>query len=243
MSEDSNVISVGRVAGLWRYPVKSMGGEVLSETEISWHGLLGDRRWALIRNDSVRNGFPWFTLRQRNNMSQYVPSFSDPCKPDTSKTVVKTPSGDILDVDDPALGLELCSGGARIIKQSRGIFDTFPLSLITTQTITGLGEIVGDELDALRFRPNILVEADDDAPFQEDTWVGRVLEIGELRMRVDQRDDRCVVITIDPVTAERSPAILRAVKDKRQGCLGVYGTAVEPGRVSVNDKVRLEVLA
>jgi len=36
--------------------------------------------------------------------------------------------------------------------------------------------------------------------FPEDAWVGRVLRIGGLRMRVDQRDQRCVVVTIDPVT-------------------------------------------
>lgn len=243
MSKDSGVVSIGRVVGLWRFPVKSMGAEVLDEAEISWHGLLGDRRWAFIRNNSVRNGFPWFTLRQRNDMSQYVPSFADPGKPETSPTVVKTPSGDILDVDDPALGAELCPEGARLIKQSRGVFDTFPLSLITTQTVSRLGEMVGDELDVLRFRPNILVEADEDTPFQEDGWVGRVLRVGEVRMRVDQRDGRCVVITIDPKTGERNPEILRTVADKRQGCLGVYGTTVEPGHISVNDEVQLEPMA
>ena len=239
MSEDSGVVSVGRVVGLWRYPVKSMGAEALSEVEISWHGLQGDRRWAFIRNDAARSGFPWFTLRQRNDMSQYVPSFMDPGKPDTAKTVVKTPLGVTLNVDDPALGLELCPEGARVIKHDRGVFDTFPLSLITTQTIARLGEMVGDELDVLRFRPNILVEADGDTPFQEDTWVGQVLSIGSMRMRVDQRDGRCVVITIDPINGKRNPDILRAVTDERQRCLGVYGSTVEPGRVAMHDTVRV----
>ena len=241
MSESSNVTSVGRVVGLWRYPVKSMGAEALDKVDVSWHGLEGDRRWAFIRNNSVRSGFPWFTLRQRNDMNMYVPSFTDPSKADTSKTVVQTPSGDILDVDDPALGLALCPEGARVIKQSRGVFDTFPLSLITTQTIARLGEMVGDELDFLRFRPNILVEADDDLPFLEDSWVGQILRIGAMRMRVDQRDGRCVVITIDPATGERNPAILRAVSDERQRCLGVYGSTVEPACVALRDKVQLEV--
>src|SRR3954462_12559876 len=36
---------VGRVVGLWRYPVKSMGAEALAEVDVSWHGLAGDRRW------------------------------------------------------------------------------------------------------------------------------------------------------------------------------------------------------
>jgi hypothetical protein len=96
------------------------------------------------------------------------------------------------------------------------------------------------ELAVQRFRPNILVEAADEAPFPEDGWVGCVLRIGGMRMRVDKRDGRCVIITIDPLTTESNPAILRAVARDRQGCLGVYGSTVEPGRVAVNDPVLIE---
>ena len=120
------------------------------------------------------------------------------------------------------------------------VFDTFPLSLITTQTIDKIGELVGDPLDVQRFRPNILVDADADVPFAEDGWVGCVLHLGSVRMRVDKRDSRCVVITIDPETGESNPAVLRAVADERQGCLGVYGSTVEPGRIAVSDAVLIE---
>ncbi len=240
MHESRNGRQVGRVVGLWRYPVKSMGAEELAEVDVSWHGLAGDRRWAFIRNGVVQSGFPWLTLRERGDMSHYRPSFAEPDRPDQSPTVVRTPSGGTFDIADPALGTELCPGEARVIKQDRGIFDTFPLSLLTTQTIAGLGEVVGAQLDVQRFRPNILVEAADEAPFAEDGWVGCVLRIGGMRMRVDKRDGRCVVITIDPVTTERNPAILRAVARDRQGCLGVYGSTVEPGRVAVNDPVLVE---
>ena len=231
---------VGRVVGLWRYPVKSMGAEALSEVDVSWHGLAGDRRWAFLQNGVAQSGFPWLTLRDRADMSHYRPSFVEPAQPDKSPTVVRTPSGVLFDVADPALAAELCPRGARVIKQNRGIFDTFPLSLITTQTMARLGETVGDRLDVQRFRPNLLVEAADEAPFVEDGWVGGVLRIGGMRMRVDKRDGRCVVITIDPVTTERNPAILHTVARDRQGCLGVYGSTVEPGRVAVNDPVLLE---
>ena len=231
---------VGRVVGLWRYPVKSMGAETLAEADVSWHGLAGDRRWAFIRNGVAQSGFPWLTLRDRGDLSHYLPSFVEPARPDKSPTVVRTPSGIVFDVADPALGTELSPGGLRVIKQDRGIFDTFPLSLITTQTIARLGERVGARLDVQRFRPNFLVEAAGEAPFPEDGWVGCVLRIGGLRLRVDKRDGRCAVITIDPLTAERSPEILRAVARDREGCLGVYGSTVEPGRVAVNDPVFIE---
>jgi len=239
MQRSLNCREVGRVLGLWRYPVKSMAAEELVEAEVSWHGLAGDRRWAFIRNGVVHSGFPWLTLRERGDLSHYHPSFLEPDRPDSSPTIVRTPSGATFDVADPALGAEL-GPGARVIKQDRGIFDTLPLSLITTQTIARLGEFVGSPLDVQRFRPNLLVEAAEETPFAEDTWVGSVLRIGGLRLRVDKRDGRCVVVTIDPVTTERNPAILRAVARERQGFLGVYGSIVEPGRIAVGDPVLVD---
>lgn len=241
MSNNSDAKRVGRVVGLWRYPVKSMGPESLKEVEIDWNGLRGDRRWAFVRDNMERSGFPWLTLRECPSMAQYIPSFSNPGNPDTSPTVVRTPSGEVLDVTDPVLGAELSQNGVRVIRHARGIFDTFPLSLITTQTIARLGEIVGEKLDVQRFRPNILVDAVEDAPFQEDDWVGHVLRLGGVRMRVDKRDGRCVVITVDPATAKHSPSILRAVRRERQGNLGVYGTAVKQGNVVMNDTVLIEL--
>ena len=231
---------IGRVAGLWRYPVKSMGAEALDAVDVSWFGLAGDRRWAFVRDEAVQSDFPWLTIRERSDMSRYLPSFADPSRPDKSPTVVRTPSGNTLDVTDPKLSEELHPRGARVIRQNRGVYDTFPLSLITTQTISNLGESVGDDLDVQRFRPNFLVEADGDDPFPEDGWVGCVLRIGSLRMRIDKRDGRCAVITVDPVTSERRPEVLRTVVREREGCLGVYGTTVEPGVVALDDRVVLE---
>lgn len=236
MHRSRNHTQIGRVLGLWRYPVKSMGAEELAEAEVSWHGLAGDRRWAFIRNGVAHSGFPWLTLRERGDLSHYRPSLAEPARPDSSPTVVRTPSGVTFDAGDPALSAEL-GPGVRVIKQDRGIFDTLPLSLITTQTIARLGELTGIPLDVQRFRPNILVEAADEAPFAEDSWVGCVLRIGGMRMRVDKRDGRCVVVTIDPVTTERNPAILRTIAGERQGFLGVYGSIVEPGRIAVGDPV------
>lgn len=240
MHDSRNGTPAGRIVGLWRYPVKSMAAEALAEVDVSWHGLAGDRRWAFIRGDAPRSGFPWFTLRQRADLNHYRPSFAEPERPDKSPTLVRTPSGATLDVADPALAAELGPDGLRLIKQDRGVFDSFPLSLVTTQTLSRLGEMVGMSLDVSRFRPNLLVEAADESPFQEDDWVGRVLQIGSLRMRVDKHDGRCVVITIDPATTQRTPGILRTVAQERQGCVGVYGSTVAPGRVAIGDAVVVE---
>ncbi|MEP0546444.1 MAG: MOSC domain-containing protein [Rhodothermales bacterium] len=230
---------VGRVVALWRYPVKSMGAESLETADLSWHGLAGDRRWAFIRGGVERSGFPWLTIRERPDMGHYRPRFADPSTPDTSATVVRSPAGRDFDVVDPALAAEL-GHDARVIKQNRGVFDTFPLSLITTQTVAGLGAMLGTELDVQRFRPNLLVEAAGGAPFPEDAWVGAVLRIGGATMRVDKRDQRCAVVNVDPVTARTDPSTLRAIGREREACLGVYGSTVQPGRVAVGDPVYLE---
>jgi uncharacterized protein len=235
---EADMTVVGRVAALWRYPVKSMAPEELDGVEVSWHGLAGDRRWAFIRDGQVRSGFPWLTLRERPELARYRPRFAELGRPNASLTLVRTPSGEELDVADPALADEL-GPGVRVIKQDRGVFDTMPLSLLTTQTLAGLGRLTGTCLTAARFRPNLLVDADG-RDFPEDGWVGRVVRIGGLRMRVDKRDQRCVVVTIDPVTLARDPAILRAIARERDARLGVYGSTVEPGWVEVGDKVELE---
>jgi uncharacterized protein YcbX len=218
-------MQVGTVVGLWRYPVKSMAGQALDEVHVSWHGFAGDRRWAFLRDGVPRNGFPWLTIRQRADLCRYRPSFADPAKPDSSRTCVLTPQGREFEVIDPELAAELGTG-VRVVKLDRGIFDAMPLSLVTTRSI-------GD-LDVRRFRPNLLV----DAPgATEDDWVGRVLRIGDLRMRVDRRYTRCVIVNVDPDTTERDSRILRAIARDRELCLGVYGSTVEPGRVAIGDAV------
>lgn len=47
-------VGLGRVTQLWRYPVKSMGGERLEEVAVSAAGLVGDRAWAV--RDEVDGG-------------------------------------------------------------------------------------------------------------------------------------------------------------------------------------------
>lgn len=236
MAGSNGGLLLGRVVGLWRYPVKSMAGEALAHAQVSWFGFAGDRRWAFVRSGVVQSGFPWLTLRDRADLSHFQPSFVDPARPDQSPTVVHTPAGASFDVTDPALAAQF-GPGVRVIKQDRGIFDTFPISLITTRTIAELGDTVGAELEVERFRPNILVEAAEDVPFPEDAWVGTVLQIGTLRLRVDKRDGRCVVVTIDPTTGARNPAVLRSIAQERQGNLGVYGSTVTPGQIAVGDPV------
>ena len=72
-----------------------------------------------------------------------------------------------------------------------------------------------------------------------DSWVARFLRNGARRRRVETHDGRCVVITINPVTLEHNPTILRMVATARQGCLGLRAT-VEPGHIALGASVFVE---
>lgn len=230
---------VGRVAALWRYPVKSMASEALEHVEAAWHGIAGDRRWGFVRPGQERNGFPWLTIRECAALARYQPRLVEPGRPDATAVRVRTPAGVELDVADPALAAEL-GAGVRVMKLDRGAFDTLPLALISSQTLAGLGALVGRALAVQRFRPNILIDGAHRVAYPEDAWVGGTIRIGTLRLRIDKRDQRCIMVNVDPVTGARDPEILRTISRARQACLGVYGSVVTPGAIGVGDPVVLD---
>ena len=226
---------VGRVLGLWRYPVKSMAPEELSSVEVGFAGFTGDRRWAFVRGDVPAQRLPVDDDPGGHGDARARAAVRGADQPDKSRVMVRTPGGSELDVIDPELAASL-GDGVRVIKQDRGVFDAMPLSLITTRSIAELGELVGFELHPQRFRPNLLVESD----VREDEWLGRELRVGGMVMRVDERDSRCVIVNIDPSTLERSPSVLRTLAQERSACIGVYGSCVAPGVVAAGDPVLLQ---
>jgi uncharacterized protein YcbX len=231
---------LGTVRELRRYPVKSMAAESLDSVSVSWHGLAGDRRWAFVRPGTERSGFPWLTIRENPELWRYQACFADAADPEGSKTLVRVPdAGGEFEVTSPELAQRL-GEGVRVIKVYSGIFDTFPLSLLSRQSVQGLSALAGQELTPLRFRPNIVIDATDSDPFPEDQWEGCVLKIGGLRCRLDKHDIRCMMVNIDPAdTASSNPAVLRAIAKERNAHFGMYGSTVEPGEVSVGDEVLL----
>lgn len=228
------------VGELRRYPVKSMAAEEESSAAVSWHGFAGDRRWAFIRPGAERSGFPWLTIREKPDLWRYQPRFLDPHDVESSSILVRTPDGSEYDVADPELARRL-GEGVRVIKQYSGVFDTFPLSVLTTQSVSSLGELVARTLTPLRFRPNLVIEASDAGAFPEEDWCGSILRIGTFRCRLDRRDKRCVMVNIDPSNPDSQDAgVLRAIAKERGAYFGMYGTTVEQGVVAVGDPVYLE---
>jgi uncharacterized protein YcbX len=219
-----------------------MGAESLSAAEVDWYGVVGDRRFGFVQETDTSD-FPWLTIREVPGMTRYAArSGADPEK---DAPVVTTPDGRELAVTDDALATELADAHGkpiRLVRTFRGLFDCFPLSVMSVQTVAGIGALADRELTPLRFRPTILVDAPGTA-FPEDEWVGRTLQFGEgddaPRMRVDVRDQRCMMINFDPQTAERDPAVLRAVAQNRDACAGVYGSVERPGVLRAGAPVTL----
>jgi uncharacterized protein YcbX len=122
--------------------------------------------------------------------------------------------------------------------------DILPLTIVGSASVAELGQHGGfpGELDPRRFRINI--ELDSTAPFEEDTWDGRTLELGEALIRVRGQIPRCVVTTEDPDTGVRDwntlkqIAVLRGQMPGRQGVpFGMYAEVVRPGRVAIGATV------
>jgi uncharacterized protein YcbX len=217
-----------------------MAAEPLRSVNVSWHGLAGDRRWAFVRPGMERSGFPWLTIREVPQLWQYQPRFTDSRNVETSEVVVETPAGREFEVADPAFAGGF-GDGVRVMKQYSGVFDTFPLSLLTIQSVEQISASAGLPLTPARFRPNILIDAADDGAFPEDSWTGSVLRIGGLRLRVDQRDKRCVMVNIDPAALTSDTRVLRTIARERDARFGVYGAVVQPCNIAVGDPAFREV--
>jgi MOSC domain-containing protein len=231
-------VEVARVAEVWRYPVKSMAGERLDVAELSWQGVAGDRRWAFVRPGRSHTGFPWLTIRQQPSLHHYRPTLVEPDQPDRSAVQVQDPEGLVYAVDDPALARRL-GEGVWALKHDRGTFDASPVSLLTQQALAALSRRVGLEVDARRFRPNLVLTAPGTDEFPEDGWLGRLLRIGTAVLRVDQPVERCALVNVDPDSLARDANVLRTIAQQRALDFAVYGSTVTPGTVRPGDPVTL----
>lgn len=199
---------VGTVDGLWRYPVKSMGGEEMEEAFVGFSGVYGDRYFAF-RSPARAKGLPYLTGREQEEMLRYRPRFRHPEKagappnleaaeklapginpanadPDEMIADVTTPSGASLAVDDPELASLLNEGigeDLTLVSSVRAMTDCRPVSLISAQTVEQIGAELGNVLDHRRFRANIYLnfengEGSGGEGFGEDGFVGRSLRVG-----------------------------------------------------------------
>jgi uncharacterized protein YcbX len=234
-----------RVAELWRYPVKSLQGELLQAAELTGAGLEGDRRFALF---DVETGFGLTGRRQPELL------YASGRLRDDGGADITLPDGSITN-DDEVLSawlgrrVVLRSGDAEVPRryenpvdfedEARSEWAPFDgagsafhdnggarVSLVSTATISGW--------DRRRFRANVLLDGE-----REDSLVGSRVALGEAVLEIGMRLERCVMTTRpQPGGIERDLDVLRTINRERDGCLAVGALVVQPGAVRVGDALK-----
>jgi uncharacterized protein YcbX len=256
---------IGKVDSVWRYPVKSMRGEELDEAFAGFSGIYGDRLFAFESSASPK-GFPYLTAREQRRLLQYRPRFRYPDKasrpinlteaesmganpvwadPSELMVDVETPDEQTLAIDDPAL-IDLLRADIdqkhqlKVMRSERAMTDCRPVSIFSLQSARQLGEETGMPIDKRRFRANVYVDLASTQGFAENEFVGKSLRIGpKVVVTVLERDPRCMMITLDPDTGEKAPAILKKVAQAHDGMAGVYGAVMVEGMLRKGDPVEL----
>jgi uncharacterized protein len=238
---------LGQISAIFRYPIKSMAGERLDSARLGWHGIEGDRRLAF-RRLADRGAFPWLTASRLPELLLYQPIGRQDKAGEPLPTHIRTPDGREFGLADEALLKEIATrhGADLELMQARhGIFDEAGVSAIALGTIRTIGREAGRDLDIRRFRPNLVIDTKGAQPFEEDRWVGGILEFGSEgtgpAISVTMRDLRCVMINLDPDTAEASPEVMKTVVRMNENHAGVYGTVVRTGELRVGQIVGLRV--
>lgn len=259
--------TIGTVESLWRYPVKSMGGEALTEVFMGFSGIYGDRCFAF-KNSSAGKGFPYLNATGQQQMLRYRPQFRHadravkppnlmeamsiapgvtPANAEPNDLIldVVTPSGAVVAVDDRVL-IEMLGEGLRgenhltLVRSDRALTDCRPVSLMSLQTVRQIEAELGIPIDRRRFRDNIYVNLAADSGFAEDEWVGRKLRIGSSgMMMVLERDPRCAMISLDPDTGEHNPEVLRKIAQAHATFAGIYCAVLVEGMLTKGDSIEL----
>jgi len=245
-------MELGRISAIFRYPVKSMAGELLDAARLSWHGIEGDRRLAF-RRLTDKSGFPWLTASKLPQLLLYKPvrldSNATSRNGELLPTHVRTPDGNEYELRSDELREEVSKrygSDVELMNLRHGIFDESPISVISLGTVHSVGRESGrgvDLCDPRRFRPNVVIETNSADPFGEDRWVGRTLMFGEgssgAAVKITMRDERCVMVNLDPDTAERDSEVMKTVVRLNENYAGVYGTVVSAGELRAGQVVTL----
>lgn len=224
------------VIELWRYPVKSLLGELLPEAELEERGVVGDRLYAVTdRAGKLGSGKTSTRFRRLDGLFELRARVAD------ERTLVTLPDGRELAAEDPELAAFLSDRHRDELRVARETevshHDAYPLHLLTTSSIEWLAkQLPASQIDRRRFRPNMLLDGEGEG-LVEDAWVGRRFTLGGALIRVVDRTDRCVMTTNPQSELPKDPAVLRAVTELNDACLGVFATVEQAGVVRVGDRL------
>jgi uncharacterized protein YcbX len=229
---------IASIQSIYRYPVKSMAGEVVERGDLTESGLSGDRLYAF-ESSGAPSGMLRLTSRERREMLRYQPILC----PD-GRVEVRVPTGEQFLVDSPAmltyLTAHLPDANKLILtRAATPQTDVRPLSLISVQTVRRLSLEIGQEIDPRRFRANLYIDFPD-TPFGEDSFVGRTVRIGPTAtICIRERDPRCRFITYDPAEPLLTPLfpLMKLLDRSHQGRAGVYATIQNPGSIQAGHAI------
>lgn len=228
---------VGRVHQLWRYPVKSLMGERVSQVALAADGVVGDRAYAIfdVENRAIAGAS---NSRDFPTLLEHGARVVGPAAPGQPVVELTSPAGETVRSDAAGVHEVLSRWLGRAVRlistpppgylESRASFlarigrpdqglraplqDAYPVSVITTATLATLAAAEpGAVFDVRRFRMNVVLDVPA-AGFPENDWVGRGLALGaDAALHVDVLDPRCVVTTLAGHGFPRDPRILRTV--------------------------------
>lgn len=215
----------------------------MESADLGWHGLAGDRRLAFRRLEDS-SGFPWLQASRLPELVLYQPVGLNESSGECSH--VRTPAGIDVELRGEALRTEISErfgSAVELMMLRHGIFDEAALSVISLATIADIGREAAIDLDRRRMRANVVLETYDSKPFLEDEWVGGTLVFGDGEampaVSITLRDERCVMVNIDPDTGEKDARVMKAVVRLNGNNAGVYGTVVRTGSIHVGQTVYL----
>ncbi len=240
-----------RIASLWRYPVKSLGGERVVEVEVTRFGMVGDRRYGLL---DVATGNV-LTARREPRLLFATATWRATSVEDMEYGDVDLHLDDGRELRDDAdlsdwLGkpVKLKLAGARGgTYENPADFEhetgwaswTGPAHAWHDSKRTRVSLVhrasLGD-WDPRRFRANVLLEGEE-AARSEDDLVGQTVRLGTCRLDVGKQIGRCVMVTRPQPGIDRDLDVLRAIHRDHGGNLAVGALVERGGRLAVGDEL------
>ena len=221
-----------------RYPVKSMGGETLASVEVGPAGLVGDREWAVYAADGkLASG------KHSRRFRRMDPVFDLVAARRGSDTVVTLPDGSEVALGQDGADSSLSRHfGEPVTVRTEGEVphqDAATFSLVGSATLAELGRHEGDgrPLDPRHLRANVVVTTAE--PYAEESWIGREVTIGTVRLRVTEPIERCRMVGVAQVGLPERPRMLQSISDHHDLLAGVYAAVLQPGTIAVGDALLL----
>jgi uncharacterized protein YcbX len=117
-------------------------------------------------------------------------------------------------------------------------FDEGAVHIVTTATLATLSAATRWPISAERLRANVLLETGA-IGFPEDLWLGQVLHLGDVRLRIVSRVLRCVMVNHALPSRRARGDLLKTIGAVNETCAGVYADVVVPGTTRIGDAANL----